>query len=429
MAIFFSGNGYIFLILSKASENDAAWLKNNYKPVPMRKFFLISLIITVFSIPVFSQKGFNGLDMNMGNLYRLSDAKTRSISPENFTGEKGKGGMASPADKDKPNVANASNAARDLGQGWKVNPYVRIQPGETFTLADIDGPGAIQHIWMTPAGKWRYSILRIYWDNEKEPSVECPVGDFFGMGWGQYAPLVSSAVCVNPGSAFNCYWVMPFRKHCRITMENVGDADVMTLYYQIDYTLTDVPGDAAYFHAQYRRLNPDVTSDYTIADGIKGKGHYVGVYLAWGVFNNGWWGEGEIKFFIDGDTKYPTICGTGTEDYICGSYDFDTREKNPYGVEEVNYTAFCTPYSGLHQVIKGDGHYNVMQRFGMYRWHIMDPVRFEKDLRITIQDLGWRQGGRYLAQKSDIASVCYWYQTEPHAGFPALPGWRELEVY
>ncbi len=429
MAIFFSGNGYIFLILSKASENDAAWLKNNYKPVPMRKFFFISLIITVFSIPVFSQKGFNGLDMNMGNLYRLSDAKTRSISPENFTGEKGKGGMASPADKDKPNVANASNAARDLGQGWKVNPYVRIQPGETFTLADIDGPGAIQHIWMTPAGKWRYSILRIYWDNEKEPSVECPVGDFFGMGWGQYAPLVSSAVCVNPGSAFNCYWVMPFRKHCRITMENVGDADVMTLYYQIDYTLTDVPGDAAYFHAQYRRLNPDVTSDYTIADGIKGKGHYVGVYLAWGVFNNGWWGEGEIKFFIDGDTKYPTICGTGTEDYICGSYDFDTREKNPYGVEEVNYTAFCTPYSGLHQVIKGDGHYNVMQRFGMYRWHIMDPVRFEKDLRITIQDLGWRQGGRYLAQKSDIASVCYWYQTEPHAGFPALPGWRELEVY
>ena len=234
------------------------------------------------------QSKFNGLDMNMGNLYRLSDAKSRSISPENFTGEKGRAGMASPADKDKPNAANASNAARDLGQGWKVNPYIRIQPGETFTLADIDGPGAIQHIWMTPAGKWRYSILRIYWDNETEPSVECPVGDFFGMGWGQYAPLVSSAICVNPGSAFNCYWVMPFRKHCRITMENVGDADVMTLYYQIDYTLTDVPSDAAYFHAQYRRLNPNVTSDYTIVEGIKGKGHYVGVYLAWGVNNNGW---------------------------------------------------------------------------------------------------------------------------------------------
>ncbi len=120
---------------------------------------------------VFSQSRFNGLDMNMGNLYRLSDAKTRSISPENFTGEKGKAGMARLEDKDKPNVANAANAARDLGQGWKVNPYVRIKPGETFTMAVIDGPGAIQHIWMTPAGKWRFSILRIYWDDETEPSV------------------------------------------------------------------------------------------------------------------------------------------------------------------------------------------------------------------------------------------------------------------
>ncbi len=228
-----------------------------------------------------SQNRFNGLDLNMGNLYRLSDAKSRSISPENFTGEKGKAGMANPADKDKPNVANAHNAARDLGQGWKVNPYVRIQPGETFTMAEIDGPGAIQHIWMTPAGKWRYCIFRIYWDNETEPSVECPVGDFFAMGWGSYAHLASLAVCGNPGSAFNCYWTMPFRKKCKITMENTGDADQLTLYYQIDYTLTDVPADAGYFHAQFRRTNPNVTSDYTIVDGIKGKGHYVGVYLAW----------------------------------------------------------------------------------------------------------------------------------------------------
>ena len=395
----------------------------------MKKILTLILLICFLPLIAFTQSKFNGLDVNIGNLYRLSDAKTRSISPENFTGEKGKAGMASPEDRDKPNTANAFNAARDLGQGWKVNPYVRIKPGETFTMAEIEGPGAIQHIWMTPTGKWRFSILRIYWDDETEPSVECPVGDFFGMGWNQYAPLVSSAVCVNPGSAFNCYWVMPFRKKCRITMENINDADPMTLYYQIDYTLTDVPADAAYFHAQYRRLNPNATSDYTIIDGIRGKGHYVGVYLAWGVSNNGWWGEGEIKFFIDGDTKFPTICGTGTEDYICGSYDFDTRRKNAAGVEEVVYTEFCTPYSGLHQVIRGDGHYNVVQRFGMYRWHIMDPVRFDKDLRITIQDLGWRQGGRYLAQKSDIASVCYWYQSDPHAKFPKMPGWRELEVY
>ncbi|MGI6337921.1 MAG: glycoside hydrolase family 172 protein [Bacteroidales bacterium] len=383
---------------------------------------ILTTLFLLCTIPylVLSQNKFDGLNMNMGNLYRLSDAKTRSISPENFTGEKGKGGMANPSDKDKPNTANAFHAARDLGQGWKVNPYVRIQPGETFTMAEIEGPGAIQHIWMTPTGKWRFSILRIYWDDETEPSVECPVGDFFGMGWNQYAPLVSLAVCVNPGSAFNCYWVMPFRKKCRITMENVNDQDPMILYYQIDYTLTDVPDDAAYFHAQWRRLNPNETSDYTIVDGIKGKGHYVGVYLAWGLNNNGWWGEGEIKFFIDGDKKFPTICGTGTEDYFCGSYNFD---------REGRYTEFCTPYSGLHQVIRPDGTYQSQQRFGLYRWHILDPVRFEKDLKVTIQDLGWRQGGRYLPQKSDIASVCYWYQTEPHAKYAKIPAWQELEVY
>ncbi len=388
-------------------------------------FFLALMIPVIMS----AQNRFNGLDMNMGNLYRLSDAKTRSISPENFTGEKGKAGMADPADKDKPNVANAFNAARDLGQGWKVNPYIRIQPGQTITLAEIDGPGAIQHIWMTPTGTWRYSIIRFYWDDETEPSIECPVGDFFASGWGTYAQLSSLAICVNPGSAFNCYWAMPFRKQCRITMENINDTDPMTLYYQIDYTLTDVPADAAYFHAQFRRSNPTTGSVHTIVDGIKGKGHYVGVYMAWGVSNNGWWGEGEIKFFMDGDTKFPTICGTGTEDYFCGSYDFDTRKKNAAGVEEVNYTEFCTPYAGLNQVIKGDGHYQVMQRFGLYRWHIMDPVRFEKDLKITIQDLGWHKGGRYLAQQSDISSTCFWYQAEPHAAFPEIPEWRKLEVY
>jgi hypothetical protein len=383
-----------------------------------RLLTLFLIIVSVFFISP-AQNKFNGLDMNMGNLYRLSDAKTRSISPENFSGEKGKAGMADPADKDKPNTANAFNAARDLGQGWKVNPYVRIKPGETFTMAEIDGPGAIQHIWMTPTGNWRFSILRIYWDEEKEPSIECPVGDFFGMGWNEYSPLVSSAVCVNPGSAFNCYWVMPFRKKCRITMENINDADPMTLYYQIDYTLTDVPADAGYFHAQFRRSDPNETSVYTINDGIKGKGQFVGVSMAWGVNNNGWWGEGEIKFYMDGDSKFPTICGTGTEDYFCGSYNFDRNGK---------YTVFCTPYSGLHQVIIPDGTYRSQQRFGLYRWHIMDPVRFESDLKITIQDLGWHAGGRYLKQKSDIASVCFWYQTEPHARFPVLPGWEELEV-
>lgn len=384
----------------------------------MKKLSLL-LLICFMAFEVFAQSGFNGLDMNMGNLHRLSDAETRSISPENFTGEKGKGGMAKPSDGDQRNVANASHAARDLGQVWKVNPFIIIKPGETFTLAEIEGPGAIQHIWMTPTGNWKFSIIRMYWDDEKEPSVEVPVGDFFAMGWNEYAPLSSQAICVNPGSAFNCYWQMPFRKKCRITMENINDQDEMRLYYQIDYTLTEVPDDAAYFHAQFRRTNPNTTSDYTIVDNIKGQGQFVGVYMAWGVNNNGWWGEGEIKFFMDGDKEFPTICGTGTEDYFCGSYNFDRGGQ---------YKEFTTPYAGLHQVIRPDGAYKSQQRFGLYRWHILDPVRFKKDLRITIQDLGWRHGGRYLPQKSDISSVAFWYQTEPHTKFPELPSWQELEV-
>ena len=337
--------------------------------------------------------------MNLGNLSRLSNAQTRSISPENFTGEKGKGGMA---------VPDTDNITRN------------VTPGETVTIAEIDGPGAIQHIWMTPTGVWRYTIIRIYWDDEPTPSVECPIADFFCMGWNEYAPVVSLPVCVNPGRAFNCYWSMPFRKKCKITMENVNDSEEMHLYYQIDYTLTEVPSDAAYFHAQFRRTRWNEGSDFTVIDGIKGQGHYVGVYLAWGVHNTGWWGEGEIKFFIDGDKKYPTICGTGTEDYFCGSYNFDIGGK---------YVPFCTPYAGLCQVIRPDGTYKSQQRFGLYRWHIMDPVRFQKDLKITIQDLGWRKDGRYLAQNSDIAATVFWYQTEPHAKFPTFPSWRELETY
>ena len=151
----------------------------------------------------------------------------------------------------------------------------------------------------------------MYWDDEKEPSVECPVGDFFCSAYNEYAQLSSLAVCVNPGSAFNCYWKMPFRKKARITLENINTAEEMRLYYQINYTLTEVPEDEAYFHAQFRRSNPTQGSLHTLIDGVKGKGQYVGTYLAWRVNDNCWWGEGEIKFYMDGDKEYPTICGPG----------------------------------------------------------------------------------------------------------------------
>lgn len=382
--------------------------------LPVLILLLAALLLMV--CPIFAQTDegkFNGLHLNLGNLSRLSKAQTRSISPENFTGEKGKAGMAV--------EGTGAKASRDLGQGWKVSPSVRIASKQTFTLADIQGSGAIQHIWMTPTGRWRFSILRMYWDGETTPSVEVPVGDFFAAGWGKYAQLTSLAVCVNPGSAFNSYWEMPFRKSARITMENI-DEEPMTLYYQIDYALTSVESDAAYFHAQFRRTNPlPYKTDYVILDGVKGWGHFVGTYLAWGVNNNGWWGEGEIKFFMDGDTQYPTICGTGTEDYFCGSYNFENKETK-------RYQEFTTPYTGLAQVLRPDGLYDSQQRFGLYRWHITDPIRFEKDLKVTIQALGWRAGGRYLPLQDDIASVAYWYQAEPHAAFPKLPGKDSLEV-
>ena len=351
--------------------------------------------------------GFDGLMMNMGNLPRLSDAKTRSVSPENFTGEKGKGGMAT--------EGTGADAARELGQGWKVSPSVRIKAGTTFLMADIEGPGVIQHIWMTPTGDNRMNILRIYWDGEAEPSVECPAGDFFACGMGQYTKVNSLAVTVNPKSGFNCYWAMPFRKQCKITMTNIADKD-MTLYYQVDYALTDVPRDMAYLHAQFRRVNPlpDKT-DYTIVDGIKGRGQYVGTYMTWGSNSPGWWGEGEIKFFMDGDTKFPTICGTGTEDYFCGSYGFN----NPKGG---GYQEFNTAYAGMPQVILGE-----KPRFGLYRWHIMDPIRFGDNLKVTMQALGWQSGGRYLPLKDDLSSVAFWYQAEPHATFPKLPDREALK--
>jgi len=355
------------------------------------------------------QSGFSGLEMGLGNLARLSSAETRSVSPENFTGEKGKGGMAT--------EGTGERAARELGQGWKVSPSVRINPGQTFVMADVEGCGAIQHIWMTPTGNNRFNILRIYWDGEEKPSVECPAGDFFACGMGRYVGVNSLAVCVNPKSGFNCYWVMPFRKSFKITMTNI-DAKPMVLYYQIDYTLTDVPKDAAYFHAQFRRVNPlPDKQDYTILEGVRGKGHYVGTYMTWGSNSPGWWGEGEIKFFMDGDTEFPTICGTGTEDYFCGSYGFSKFQGR-------GYQEFSSPYAGMPQVIESE----TQPRFGLYRWHIMDPVRFESDLKVTMQALGWQSEGRYLPLKDDLSSVAFWYQAEPHAPFPNLPDKDSLKI-
>ena len=351
--------------------------------------------------------------MNITDLSVLDNSKSRSISPENFTGAKGQGGRAT--------TGTGEDCSRDLGPGWKISPSVKIQSGQIFELAVIEGPGTIEQIWMTPTGNWRFSILRFYWDDQEYPAVECPVGDFFACGWGKFAPVSSLAICVNPGSAFNCYWPMPFARRCRITLENIGHEE-MTLYYQINYSLGEISPEAGYFHAQFRRVNPlPYKSDYTILDAVRGKGRYVGTYMAWGANNSGWWGEGEIKFFLDGDEEFPTICGTGTEDYFCGSYNFENKETK-------QYQEFSTAYAGLPQIMRPDGVYRSQTRFGMYRWHITDPVRFDQDLRVTIQALGWRNDRRYLPLQDDIASVAYWYQTLPGRQFPKLPDKDYLEI-
>lgn len=351
----------------------------------------------------------------MQGLSRMTRYETRSVCPENLAGGKGMGART-PLEE-----GTAKLAARDLGTGWKVQPYLHIAPGETLMLADIAGPAAITHIWLTPTSVLRNQILRFYWDNSEVPSIETPLGDFFACGWGKYAPVRSLAVCVNPGNAFNCYWSMPFRRRCRITLENRNDVPVV-IYYQVTYILRPVGDDEGYFHAQFRRVNPlPYKQDYIVLDGISGCGQYVGTYMAWGVNNSGWWGEGEIKFFIDGDREYPTICGTGTEDYFCGSYNFENQQTHEY--EE-----FTTPYSGLAQVIRPNRLYESQMRFGMYRWHLTDPIYFQKDIRVTIQALGWRSGGRYLPLQDDIASVAFWYQDSPAKTIPKLGTRDELEI-
>jgi len=359
------------------------------------------------------EQHFNGLGMHLGNLSRLSNARTRSISAENPTGAKGRGGSA--------REGTGANAARDLGLGWKISPSVVLSPQATLTLADIQEAGAIEHLWMTTSPTfWRQLVLRAYWDGEESPSIECPYGDFFVNGWCERCHVNSLPIVVNPAGGMNAYWEMPFRKSARLTIENLGTEEVI-LYYQIDYTLTDVPTDAAYFHAQWRRSHPlGYKEVHTLLDDVEGQGQYVGTYLAWQSNSNGWWGEGEIKFYLDGDQDFPTICGTGTEDYFGGAWGFE----QPKGA----YARYSTPFLGLPQVIKPDGFNHSQQRFGMYRWHIMDPVRFEKEIRVTIQALGWRHGQRYLPLQDDIASVAYWYQTEPHVPYHSLPGLDALEV-
>ncbi len=358
----------------------------------------------------------NPLNFDLSQIWKNEPhIETRSISAENPTGEKGGGGMAEPGE--------AYPHALGLGKGWKVSPCLTLAPDSTTTLAAITGPGIIQHIWITVhPSQWRFLLLRFYWDDEKSPSVEVPLGDFFCNGWGKHCQVSSQPVVVNPMGGFNSYWPMPFKESCRITIENLSQNPVSGFFYQINYALCGLPEEVLTFHACWRASRPVSTAyEHVILDDVRGRGKFVGVYMALRALKKSWWGEGELKFYIDGDDSYPTICGTGTEDYFGGAWCFLVRKR---------YQTYTTPYLGMPQVLRGlrPGLFPAGVRFGLYRWHILDPVHFRSDLRITVQDLGYnlfRKPHGFFRQ-DEIATTAFWYQTEPHQPFPAPPDLSDL---
>ena len=353
----------------------------------------------------------------MNSIFQHDGSVSRAITAENLSGKPGVGGQAS----------------SELGISRKGSPcLVNVPSGATVTIADIQGCGIIEHMWFTLAettksGDYmlRDVILKIYWDNEETPSVETPLGDFFCCGFGRQTAVQSLPICVNPRGGYNCYFPMPFKSRARFVIENQHPGCIPDLFYQIDYSLhKSLPEETLYFHAQWRRQRATKpTEDYVILDGVQGRGKYVGTYLALTTLERHWWGEGEVKFFIDDDQKYPTICGTGTEDYFGGAWSFGTTDD---GIEKT----FCTLYSGYPYYNKNNivsypySNNDCLPMRGLYRWHIPDPIRFEKALKVTIQQIGRNQFGMF-EREDDYASIAYWYQNEPHTVFPKLPTMAE----
>lgn len=340
---------------------------------------------------------------------------SHAITAENQTGAKGEGGKA-------------LNGRKGLPCLWN------LEKDQIYTFGEIDGPGVIRHIWITvlndPANpaKMRNLILRFYWDDQETPSVEVPLSDFFGVSHGQAKPLESEFLMIAEGKGFNCYFPMPFKKKAKLVVHNETGEDVGSFFYQIDYTLgDDIKDETPYFHAQFRRdLNTTMYEDYVILDGIEGKGRFLGANI--GVIDrfygkSVWWGEGEVKMYIDGDTDFPTICGTGSEDYAGAAW----------GLGEFNLRYFGAPLV--------NDQYN-----SYYRFHVLDPIYFTENIKVTVQqigndgspdsadpkgklgefiDKGWYKkdhlGGGNFERVDDYCSTAYWYQTLPTNPFPIFP--------
>lgn len=341
---------------------------------------------------------------DLSNIFVARRAESRSISAENPNGAPGGGALATP-EPDGP--------GRELGPGWKARACITLKAGETTRLMDNEGPGIIRHMWFTFSEKfYRDVIIRIYWNGDDSPSVLAPLADLMCNSWNSRQNILAIPVNVNPSGGMNIYFPMPFREHARIEVQNIGTEDLDGFFYTINYTLEPVDEDALLFHAHFRRTNPlPYQTEYTIADGVSGSGQYVGTFMAWQQNNAGWWGEGELKVYLNGETD-PTICGTGTEDYFGGAWSFGED--------------FSAPYLGFLQV-RGSSE-QPGARMTMYRFHVHDPIYFQSGLRVTIQALGWRSGSRFLPLQDDLASVAYWYQTLPHAKLAPLPDRNGLEI-
>lgn len=338
------------------------------------------------------------------NIFQLKNRESFAFSAENPTGTR-----------------NGGTRGKDCE---KLKPCIQIPAGKTVTLVDADGPGMISHIWFT--GYVGHSfVMRIYWDDAEFPSVEAPISAFFGCGYdenfetqeGKYAVLNSAMILVAPGRGYNSYFSMPFRKHCKITMENRGEREE-TLFYMISGWRGEIPEDAGYFHALYRQEHPVMKGrSYTVADNVYGKGVFAGVTLSAGMNgNNTCWVEGEAKMYIDGDV-YPTLNYTGTEDYFCGSYAFGND------IILNRYQTYSGLYVGMHAIFGNDREkqYGGQQRFSLYRWHVPDPVYFNESFRMTMDNLGWT-GARY----DDYTTTAYYYLDKPSKLPFELPADHEM---
>jgi len=302
--------------------------------------------------------------------------------------------------------------------------YRTVTPGQTLTLLDVDGPGMISHMWFTLADSEPFFlkrvVLRIYWDGEESPSVEAPIGDFYGLGTGEIVPWETPVLTVSHDRAMNCWFPMPFAKHAKITITNDGKMSLGSLYWNIDYRTDSkpLPKDTLYFHAQYRQAQPnhgwtgewyengdpivnykrnvDGKDNYVWVE-AQGHGQFVGVTMSILQNQDGWWGEGDDMFFIDG-SALPTFIGTGSEDYFLGSWDFGGA-------------GYSLPMNGAPLV----GKEIAGSRWSVYRFHLDSPIPFSKSFKATIEH------GHANHRSDTYSSVAYWYQAEPHAAFPPLP--------